>query len=627
MIRTFSLCALLGLLACQPTPPRATDLPAYDQPPAWAESAIWYQIFVERFRNGDPSNDPRPQDMYAETSPTPPADWAITPWGQDWYARDPWMKDLPGDNFHAKAQLRRYGGDLQGVMDQLDYLSELGVNAIYFNPLNDAPSLHKYDARHYRHVDRNFGPDPDGDAALMAQEDPLDPSTWQWTAADRLFLALVDSLHARGIRVIMDYSWNHTGTEFWAFQDLKDNGEASPVQDWYHYEHLDDPATPENEFEYAGWLGISSLPEFRKDIVPPSDDHFPFEGDLHSQSLKQHLFAVTRRWLDPNGDGDPRDGVDGYRLDVAAEVPQGFWRDYRRVVRAANPEAYLVGEVWWYEWPDSLLAPQQFLQGDQFDAVMNYRWYRHLRGLLAQVPPVHTPESFVARWQQMNQGLTLRQQRAMMNVAASHDAPRLSTSLFNDNQYKHMAGPSGDSTYRIHRPGVQTRALQKLLLVQQFTFPGAPHIWNGDELGMWGGDDPDCRKPLIWPDLSFEPERAHFYPDRGRPVDVVQADLDLLAFYQRLTRLRQSQPALARGDLEFVLADDARQLLAYRRTLGEEQVLVVFNLAEEMQTVALSAGGKATWTDLIAQDPIAYEVEQGKLTLTLSGRSVLVLGH
>ncbi|MEM9983680.1 MAG: glycoside hydrolase family 13 protein [Bacteroidota bacterium] len=616
---------LTSLFGCMKPKDYHQEPTAFDQPPAWAESAIWYQIFVERFRNGDASNDPRPQDMYSQTSPAIPKDWQITPWGQDWYQPDPWMKGLDLPNIHAKVQLRRYGGDLQGVMDQLDYLSDLGINAIYFNPLNDAPSLHKYDARNYRHIDRNFGPDPDGDAALMAAEDPLDPSTWQFTAADQLFLALVDSLHARGMHVIMDYSWNHSGTEFWAFQDLKANGEASPVEDWYHYESLDDPSTPDNEFRYAGWMGVPSLPEFAKDIQPPDDDHFPFEGNLVSPSLKEHLFAVTRRWLDPDGDGDPRDGVDGYRLDVAAEVPQGFWRDYRRVVRETKPDAYLVGEVWWYDWPDSLLAPQQFLAGDQFDAVMNYRWYRNLRGLMAQAAPVHTPSSFVAKWEAMNEGISDRYARSMMNVAASHDVPRLSTSLFNPIKYKYMATPSANSSYLIHKPDAATRILQKLLLVQQFTFVGAPHIWNGDELGMWGGDDPDCRKPIIWPDLKFEVERAHFEPGRVRPFDVVKADEDLLAFYRQLTRLRRENSVLSRGELEFLLADDARELLAYRRYGREGEVIVIFNLSEEPQVIKIPTKGKI-YRDLLATD-ISHRTRKGSLELGLNGGSVVVLGQ
>lgn len=627
--RLFLLAALavccIGCLeqpeTARPTAQAGAGIPS--DPPAWAATAIWYQIFPERFRNGDPANDPRPQDMQRYGGPTIPDGWAFTPWSHDWFAFDPWMD--PEGAFYHQVQRRRYGGDLQGIMDQLDYLSALGINAIYFNPLNDAPSLHKYDARHYRHIDRNFGPDPDGDAALMAQETPGDPSTWQWTSADRLFLRLIDSLHARGIRVVMDYSFNHTGTAFWAFDSVRQHGRASAYYDWYHVEQTDDPSTPEDEFAYRGWIGIDALPEFQKDIEPPSDDHFPFEGNLHSPSLKQHLFAVARRWLDPNGDGDPSDGVDGYRLDVAAEVPQGFWRDFRREVKTVKPDAYLVGEVWWYQWPDSLLAPQQFLQGDQFDAVMNYRWYRRTRGFLAQVPPQATPSQYVAKWTELNQGLSPLQQQVMMNMSASHDAPRLSTSLFNDNAYKHHTKPTDDSTYRIHQPDAHTWQVQQLLLTQQFTFVGAPQIWNGDELGMWGADDPDCRKPIMWPDLRFEPERAHVLPDALRPVDVVQADLTKLAYYQKLIQLRRAHPVLATGALDFCLADDEAGVLAYRRHDRRAEVLVILNRSADMQAVSVPLPHGGRYRDLLTDQAITYQTEGRRLRLAVPGLGALVL--
>jgi glycosidase len=201
----------------------------FDEPPIWAREAIWYQIFVERFRNGDPANDPRPKFMRGAYPGYVPADWKLTPWDQDWYEQQDWAR-ADGGGFYKTVQARRFGGDLQGVLDKLDYLHDLGVTAIYFNPLNDSPSLHKYDARHYRHIDRNFGPDPAGDSAIIDAENPIDPTTWRWTAADRLFLKLVRELHRRNMRVIMDYSWNHTGVTFWAWQDLQENQEEERIQ-------------------------------------------------------------------------------------------------------------------------------------------------------------------------------------------------------------------------------------------------------------------------------------------------------------------------------------------------------------------------------------------------------------
>ncbi len=158
---------------CRPEQP-AQAATANLSVPAWSADAIWYQVFVERFRNGDSTNDPTPHDIRGGTNEEPPKGWQPTRWTQDWYRREPWAV-ATGRDFYSTIYSRRYGGDLQGVIDRLDYLQQLGVTALFLNPVNDAPSLHKYDARNYRHIDRNFGPDPRGDEALMAAEHPADP--------------------------------------------------------------------------------------------------------------------------------------------------------------------------------------------------------------------------------------------------------------------------------------------------------------------------------------------------------------------------------------------------------------------------------------------------------------------
>ena len=562
--------------------------PASEGVPRWAQEAIWYQVFVERFRNGDATNDPTPSDMAGAFPEPVPAGWSVTPWGHDWYRAEAWQEQAPVDGFYPRVQLRRFGGDLQGVLDQLDYIEALGVNALYFNPLNDAPSLHKYDARHYHPVDRNFGPDPRADALIMEKEDHGDPSAWQWTSADRLFLKLVAECHRRGIKVVMDYSWNHTGLQFWALRDIRKRGPSSPYSDWFNIEAWEDPAKPEDECRFEGWSGVSFMPVAKK-IIDDTDGEMPFEGNFYAEGFKDHIYAVTRRWLDPDGDGDPSDGVDGFRLDVAGEVPMGFWRDYRRFVRSINPEAYLVGEIWWQEWPHRLMDPRPFLQGDQFDAIMNYRWYRLARGFFGQAAPVLKPTEFVAGIQEINRGIGIENLRAMMNVAASHDSPRLSTSLFNKNLYKYNAKPTDDPEYKIHRPDERTRREQKMLLLHQFTFLGSPHIWNGDEVGMWGADDPDCRKPMVWDDLAYEDETAHLIPGRERPPDKVFPDRQLLEHSRSLTRLRRENPVLVYGSLNFLLADDERMLLVYSRAQGDRLALVLFNRSEDRQELSVPA--------------------------------------
>ena len=272
---TLLLCAILSMSVLHNCEQPKQEATAFENPPEWSKEAIWYQIFVERFRNGDSTNDPTIKDIQGAYPGMVPEDWAITPWIQDWYKDDPYFANLDtitdffGNKltyFGQKAQLRRYGGDLQGVLDKMDYLEGLGITAVYFNPLNDAPSLHKYDARNWHHIDRNFGPTPEEDAELIASENPTNPTTWQWTGADELFLKIIEEFHKRNIKVIMDYSWNHTGIEFWAWKDILEKGKDSEYSDWYWIEEFDDSDTEENEFYYIGWAGVHSLPEIKETV-------------------------------------------------------------------------------------------------------------------------------------------------------------------------------------------------------------------------------------------------------------------------------------------------------------------------------------------------------------------------
>lgn len=585
--------------------------------PAWTADVVWYQVFVERFRNGDPANDPTVADVRDFTPDPMPAGWAVTPWGWDWYRQEPWAR-ATGRDFYGTVQFRRYGGDLQGVLDRLDYLQDLGVTALYLNPINDSPSLHKYDARSYVHVDRNFGPDPVGDAAIIAAENIADPSTWGWTRADSLFLSLVAEVHRRGMKIILDYSWNHTGVNFPAWRDLVARQEASPYADWYSVEHFDDPATPDtSEFRYRGWVGVPSLPEWKKVGRPEGKTHGAIEGNL-MPGVRDLVFAVTRRWLDPNNDGDPSDGVDGFRLDVAEMVPLGFWRDYRKFVRGINPQAYLVGEVWWEAWPDRVYDPAPWLSGDVFDAVMNYRWYMPTRSFLAGATPALSASQYVAALDSVGRGIGLPYQRAMMNLTASHDTPRFSTSILNLGRYKYHNGPREDSLYNVGPPDARARAAMELILVQQFTWVGAPHIWNGDEVGMWGGDDPDDRKPVVWADLRYEDETAH-PAGRARPRAAVAPDTALLRVYRDLIALRTAHLRLfVDGSAGWLLADDAKGVVAYERVLGEQRAVVVLNASDLPQDVSLQAEGRYRQVWPAGE---ATAAEGGQLRVTLPARS------
>lgn len=596
--------------------------------PQWAREAIWYQIFVERFRNGDASNDPTRDDIRDYVNNDIPGSWKVTPWTQDWYKPDAWFSNLdPSLNFSGKVQFRRYGGDLQGVLDKMGYLQELGITAIYFNPLNDAPSMHKYDASYWHHIDRNFGPSPKEDAEAMLMENHDNPKEWAWTNADKLFLRVIEEAHKRGMKVVMDFSWNHTGTNFWAFQDVLKKGEKSKYKDWYVINRFDNPSTPQNEFDYQGWVGVKTLPEIRETVHHPDSVVEAYEGNIYSESLRRHIFEVVKRWADPNGDGNPADGIDGIRLDVAAELPLGFWREFRQVCRSINPEMYLIGEVWWEKWPDKLLDPLPFVKGDVFDANMNYRWYRTARHFFDDAPNMLPVTEFVKQMNFIFNGVRPEVADAYMNMTSSHDSPRLSTSLYNRGKYKYHVKPFDDPKYKINRPDAITRRVMELLLVHQYTFIGSPQIWNGDEMGMWGADDPDCRKPLIWPDYKFDDEVVHPL-GLQKPVDRVTFDSTTYRLFKQLIVMRKTNPALVIGSLKYLITDNANRILVYRRSFGKSEALVAFNMSDNVKTISIPATQKVAYVNplnkLMKQTP-----KKGKIMVTLQPKSsvVLIAGH
>ena len=187
-----------------------------DWTPLWAKKVVWYQIFPERFRNGDLKNDPEMKDIKGSWPNDNISPWQIHPWTSDWYELQPYEKQN-GKDIWFNLQRRRYGGDLQGIIDKLDYLKEMGIGAIYLNPIFESPSLHKYDGATYHHVDPNLGPDPEGDRKLMAKETPHDPSTWVWTSADKLALLLIKEIHQRGMKIIFRRRFQPHGCKQFCF--------------------------------------------------------------------------------------------------------------------------------------------------------------------------------------------------------------------------------------------------------------------------------------------------------------------------------------------------------------------------------------------------------------------------
>jgi cyclomaltodextrinase / maltogenic alpha-amylase / neopullulanase len=568
--------------------------------PEWAKSAVWYEIFPERFANGDKSNDPTPHDMEGAWPYFVPNGWKISPWTSDWFKLQPWEK-ADGHDFYWNSGVRRYGGDLQGVINHLNYLKDLGITAIYFTPLFESPSHHKYDASMYRHIDNNFGPDPKKDEQIWDSENPGDPKTWKWTSADSLFLQLIEKCHQMGMKVIIDGVFNHVGTTFWAFKDVEKNQQASLYKDWFRIVSWDDPKTPQNEFKYIGWNGVKDLPEIRRDSVYGLDKGF---GD--------HVHNIVKRWMDPNGDGDPSDGIDGWRLDVAEKVPIKFWKLFRGWVKEINPDAYITGEIWWENWPNNqMFNASPWLQGDSFDGVMNYRFARAVKKFIADQKEQISPEAFAHSIQVLEKNYNINNLYALQNLLDSHDVDRIASQIVNpDRWYDHFASAKDNKYYDERKPNKIEILRQKLAVAIQMTMPGAPMVYYGDEAGMWGGDDPDCRKPMIWKGVKYETESVDPL-GRPRPADPVKFKSDLFNWYKRLIHLRDNNKALSLGDLNFFLLDNKNDILGYSRTLEGKTFYVIMNNKNKVAELNL--------------DLTKYSIQEKELTDLLSGKKIKVI--
>ena len=573
--------------------------------PAWAKEAVWYQIFPERFFNGDKSNDPKPIDLEGGWPYNVPAGWQIHPWTSDWYKLQTWeVKD--GHDFYWNAGVRRYGGDIQGIIDKLDYLQKFGITAIYLNPMFESPSLHKYDASMFHHIDNNFGPDPDKDRKIWAEENPGDPSTWKWTTADQLFLKFVKECHKRGMKVILDGVFNHVGTTFWAFKDVVKNQQKSKYKDWFVIKSWDNPNTPGNEFEYEGWAGVKDLPRFSHD-----------ENGIVA-GPKEHIHAIIKRWMEPNGNA--KDGIDGWRLDVAEQINHNFWKTFRTWVKGINPEAYIVGEIFWDDWQKGkMMDAAPWLQGDEFDAVMNYRFARALKEFVLNQKTQIGPQGFIDSLNILYKQYPMENNYVMMNLLDSHDVERVSSMIVNpDLWYDHDGNPSNNKNYDVRKPTDQERLKQKLVVGLQFTLPGAPQVYYGDEAGMWGGDDPDCRKPMVWPELNYDTETAHPF-GLPRVKDKVKFDKNIFDWYKKIISIRNQNKALSLGSVSFDYVDDQNRILGFTREYNGEKIFILLNNNAEKKSISSakieSLLNTKVMTDLVSRRKIDLSKNKNQLTL------------
>jgi cyclomaltodextrinase / maltogenic alpha-amylase / neopullulanase len=576
--------------------------------PEWARHAVWYQIFPERFCNGDPSNDPTPESLHGSLhgGPLHPG-WRTHPWTSDWYALQPWER-ASGKALMDNLPDRRYGGDIAGILQRLPYLQELGVNALYLNPVFDAPSHHKYDAATLHHIDAHFGPDPAGDRALMALEVPEDPATWVWTSADRLMLKLIAQAHARGMRVIFDGVFNHVGVRHWAFMDVVKHQRKSRFRDWFKVSSWrDDPGG----FQYESWRGHATLPEFRQ------------ANDTLAEGPLAYINAITRRWMAPQGDVGR--GIDGWRLDVAPWLPHGFWKGWRALVKSINPQAYLVAEN-----IRDVEFNVPFLQGDEFDAVMNYNFAFACDEFFFRDEQRITATEFDQKLQALREAYPACVAPVMQNLFGSHDTARLASHAVNRDRLDYR---SFDEAYHPRdsrapaldgrKPNAHERALHKLFVLFQMTHLGAPMVYQGDEAGVWGANDPCCRKPMVWRDMSHDAEATSADGRARETPDPVAFDEDLFAHYKRCIAIRAAAPVLRTGKVETLVCNDLLGLIVHLRSDGDERALVAINRGNGAVETAVSLP-KGKWVELPSGKVVKPDA-RGKFTLKVGALAGVVL--
>ncbi len=548
--------------------------------PDWSKRAIWYQIFPERFRNGDVSNDPNDHDYEH-----------VVPWTMDWWKSA--ANEAPGDeNFYkGKGNIwtRRYGGDIQGLIESLPYLRKLGVNAIYLNPMFEADSMHKYDTSDYRHIDDNFG--FKGDIAEL-QGETEDPATWKWTKSDKLFLDFVAKAHEMGFKVILDGVFNHVGRSNWAFADVLKNGKQSKYADWFEIRDWNQP------IKYIAWdkggdpTSDGSLPVFKKDNQL---------GLVHGP--REHIFAITKRWLAP--DGDPSKGVDGWRLDVPGDIPHPFWIEWRKIVKETKPDAYITGEIWTWAQP--------WLGGDQFDAVMNYRWADAAQQFFVNRDKAIKPSEFAHRLSEIAYSYAYQVSLAQQNLFDSHDTDRFASMFVNpDLPYdgENRIQDNGPK-YKKDKPTPQMYERMRQAVACQMGFVGAPMIYYGDEAGMYGPDDPSNRMPMTWPEMKFDDPQVKFDP--------VQFE-----FYQRAIAARRQIEPLNIGYFKTVLIEDSQGVYAFERNVGDKIAYIVINRSDRERQIKLPVAVKeklVNWLDESQAELVQSEQDRPTLKALKSAES------
>ena len=564
--------------------------------PDWAKGAVMYQIFTDRFYNGDKSNDVETNEYY--------------------YIGDYSRRVTNWDKYPANMGVREfYGGDLQGVMDKLDYLQELGVEVVYFNPLFVSPSNHKYDIQDYDYIDPHYGKivDDGGEVLPNGVTDNSQATKYKkrttglknLEASNELFIKLVEELHRRGMKVILDGVFNHCGSfNKWMDRERIYEGEAdyepgayvsadSPYRSYFRFFKEGPENWPYNG-NYDGWWGHDTLPKLNYE---------------DSVKLENYILYIGRKWVSPPYN------VDGWRLDVAADLGRSneynheFWQKFRRAVKDANPNALILAEHYG--------DPSDWLKGDEWDTVMNYdafmepvTWF--LTGMEkhsdeAREELLGNIDNFIGSMAHHMSNMLTPSLQVAMNELSNHDHSRFLT------RTNHMVG-------RVEHLGPEAaneyvnKAVMREAVVMQMTWVGAPTVYYGDEAGVCGFTDPDNRRTYPW---------GH-------------EDQELIAFHKEAIRIHKEHPALKTGSLKILGGEE--NILSYARFKGHDRIIVVINNRSERAEVKVPVWEAEipikcrmkrllySYKDGYATEYEEYLVEDGEVVANMGPHSALVLG-
>ena len=563
--------------------------------PAWAKGAVMYQIFVDRFCNGDPSNDVED--------------------GEYVYIGEPVCKVKDWNEFPAAMDIRRFhGGDLQGVLDKLDYLEELGVEVVYFNPLFVSPSNHKYDIQDYDYIDPHYGviADDGGEVLPEGEKDNTRATKYQkrtgdirnLEASNRLFAKLVEEMHTRGMRVILDGVFNHCGSfnkwmdreRIYEPQPEYEKGAyvsaQSPYRDFFHFFDEREEAWPYNK-NYDGWWGHDTLPKLNYEDSP---------------KLEEYILNIGKKWVSPPYNAD------GWRLDVAADLGYSneynhiFWENFRKAVKSANPQALILAEHYG--------DPGEWLQGDEWDSVMNYdafmeplTWF--LTGMEKHSDERRTDlwgnaDNFVNTMNHFMASMLTPSLQVAMNELSNHDHSRFLT------RTNHIVGRVAQLGSKAAEEGINLAVMREAVAVQM-TWVGAPTVYYGDEAGVCGFTDPDSRRTYPWG----------------------QENRELVEFHKEMIRIHKREKPLRTGSLKML--SWSSNVLAYARFQEGEQIIVVLNNSKELKEVTIPVWqaevpmkGKMerlmySWEKSYTTERDIYLVEDGETVVNMGKHSVLIM--